>query len=78
MALLVRSGMMDRRRVAEALRRTFERRGTHEIPRVLHPPPADWAVPFATMAEECDLNLDAVAAFSEVARSFEQLASLDE
>jgi predicted nucleotidyltransferase component of viral defense system len=78
LALLVGSGMMNRRRVAEALRRTFERRGTHEIPRVLPPPPADWTIPFATMAEECSLNLDAAAAFSEVARSFQQLTSMDE
>lgn len=53
LVLLVRSGVMDQQRAADALRRTFTRRGTHEVPRVLTAPPESWAIPFATLAKEC-------------------------
>ena len=67
LALLVRSGIMDTERVAEAIRRTFARRATHSIPDDLVPPPENWSTPFAAMAEECSLELDATTAFLEVA-----------
>jgi Nucleotidyl transferase AbiEii toxin, Type IV TA system len=67
LALLVQSGIMDKLRVAAALRRTFTRRGTHELPGHLTAPPEHWAVPFARMAEECALKIYAAAAFHEVA-----------
>lgn len=67
LALLVRSGIMDTERVAEAIRRTFARRGTHDHPADLAPPPENWAAPFAAMAEECSLGIDAATAFQEVA-----------
>ena len=38
-----------------ALRLTFERRGTHDLPASLIPPPADWQIPFRALAEECGL-----------------------
>jgi len=77
LALLVQSGIMDNLRVAAALHHTFERRGTHELPEHLTAPPEDWAVPFARMAEECALKMDATAAFHEVTRYFEVLLALD-
>ena len=67
LALLVRSGIMDTERVAEAIRRTFARRGTHVLPADLAPPPENWVAPFAAMAEECSLGIDAASAFQEVA-----------
>jgi hypothetical protein len=67
LALLVRSGIMDTERVAEAIRRTFARRGTHTLPADLAPPPENWVAPFAAMAEECSLGIDAATAFQEVA-----------
>ena len=67
LALLFRSGIMDASRVAEAIRRTFARRGTHDLPDDLVPPPESWYTPFAAMAEECSLGIDASAAFQEVA-----------
>lgn len=67
LALLVRSGIMDTERVAEAIRRTFARRGTHDLPADLAPPPESWVVPFVAMAEECSLGIDAAMAFQEVA-----------
>jgi len=73
LTLLVRSGNMDQLRAATALRRTFDRRGTHELPERLFAPPQNWAVPFARMAEECSLPIDAAGAFDEVAAYFEQV-----
>jgi hypothetical protein len=40
MALLIQSGTLDVSQTAEALRRTFDRRGTHPIPAALEPPPS--------------------------------------
>ena len=77
LALLVHSGIMDNLRVATALHRTFARRGTHELPEHLTAPPEDWAVPFARMAEECALKMDATAAFHGLARYFEDVLALD-
>lgn len=66
MALLIRSGGLDRRRVAGALQLTFERRGTHDLPASLISPPADWHVPFQALAEECRLASDLATVFVEV------------
>ena len=51
LALLIGSGGLDKQRILEALRLTFERRGTHDLPANLVPPPADWEVPFHALAE---------------------------
>jgi len=39
MAFLIGSAALDRRRVADALHLTFERKGTHDLPASLIPPP---------------------------------------
>ena len=75
LALLVQSGTMNPSRVVGALRRTFARRGTHELPSALAAPPRDWAVPFVNMAQECSLGLDVTAAFDEVARYYQGAVS---
>jgi hypothetical protein len=46
LALLIGSGGLDKQRILDALRLTFERRGTHDLPAGLVPPPADWQIPF--------------------------------
>jgi hypothetical protein len=74
LALLVQSGTMDPSRVAEALRRTFERRGTHDLPREPTAPPGTWAVPFANLAEECSLKLDVATSFGVVAQYYQSAA----
>src|SRR3984957_19882931 len=66
MALLIGSGGLDGLRVADALNLTFERRGTHELPASLIPPPTDWQIPFRVLAEECRLAGDLAAVFAEV------------
>ena len=50
MYLLITSGSLNAAACTEALRRTFERRGTHEVPKELALPPADWDRPFQALA----------------------------
>lgn len=64
--LLTASGTLDRARCADALRRTFERRATHEVPAGLTPPPPEWARPFRAMAEDCELEIECRVAFQLV------------
>jgi hypothetical protein len=66
LALLIRSGGMDRQRILDALHLTFERRGTHDLPASLVPPPTEWQIPFRALAEECDLSTDIAAVFAGV------------
>ena len=66
LALLIGSGGLDKQRILDALRLTFERRGTHDLPADLVPPPADWQIPFQALAEECGLPTDVAAVFAGV------------
>jgi hypothetical protein len=69
MALLIGDGALDRQRLLEALRLTFQRRKTHPLPNLLEAPPLAWAVPFESLAEECGLESDLLAV-SELVRAF--------
>ncbi len=73
LALLIGSGGLDKQRIMEALRLTFERRGTHDLPANLVPPPADWQVPFHALAEECGLPTDVAAVFAGVQEFVEEV-----
>jgi hypothetical protein len=73
MALLIGSGGLDKPRILDALRLTFERRGTHDLPAALVPPPADWQTPFQALAEECGLPADIAAVFAGVREFFEKV-----
>jgi hypothetical protein len=73
LALLVRSGELDTQRLMDALRLTFERRGTHDLPARLVPPPVDWQIPFQAFAEECGLSADVSAVFAGVQEFFEKI-----
>jgi len=55
LALLVESDGLVAERVQEAVRLTFQRRGTHASPSSLPPPPPDWGKRFEALAEECRL-----------------------
>src|SRR5580698_5237287 len=66
MALLIGSGGLDKQRILDALRLTFDRRVTHDLPASLLPPPTDWQIPFHALAEECDLPTDIAVVFAEV------------
>ncbi|MBZ5585507.1 MAG: nucleotidyl transferase AbiEii/AbiGii toxin family protein [Acidobacteriia bacterium] len=66
LALLIGSGELDNRKVAEALRLTFERRRSHQMPATLASPPADWQIPFQAAARECGLQPDLGATLATI------------
>jgi hypothetical protein len=51
MVLLIQSGTLRREIVADALRITFQRRKTHDMPQALAQPPAEWAKPVSKTAQ---------------------------
>jgi hypothetical protein len=65
LALLIESGGLNKQRILEALRLTFERRGTHHLASLV-PPPDDWQIPFQALAEECGLPANVGAVFTGV------------
>jgi len=73
LALLIGSGGLDKQRILDALRLTFERRETHDLPVGLVPPPADWQIPFQALAEECGLPTDVAAVFAGVQEFLEEV-----
>jgi hypothetical protein len=73
MALLIQSGTLDRNRVTEAIRITFERRKTHPLPNVLPAPPAEWQKPYEALARECGLSGQAEDAFETLRRFAESI-----
>jgi Nucleotidyl transferase AbiEii toxin, Type IV TA system len=72
LALLIGSRELDKRRILEALRLTFERRGTHDLASLV-PPPADWQIPFQALAEECGIPTDIAAVFARVQEFVEEV-----
>jgi hypothetical protein len=66
--LLIASDSLDLSQCNEALRRTFVRRNTHELPKDLVPPPADWDRPFQIFAEECHIDIGCHEAFDRLLR----------
>ncbi len=73
LALLIGSGGLDKQRILDALRLTFERRETHDLPADLLPPPADWQIPFQALAEECGLPTDIATVFAGVQQFLEEV-----
>lgn len=73
LALLIGSGGLDKPRILNALRLTFERRETHDLPVGLVPPPSDWQIPFQALAEECGLPTDVAAVFAGVQEFLEEV-----
>ncbi len=71
--LLIEQTKLDAARLPKAIRETFQRRKTHEIPAALASPPASWSRPFAEMAAECGLELDIGKHFSVVTQFFRKL-----
>jgi len=75
LSLLIGSGGLDKPRILQALRLTFERRATHNLASLV-PPPADWQVPFQALAEECGLPTNVVAVFVGVQAFVEEVLAL--
>ena len=67
--LLIERAKLDTTRLPRAVRETFQRRKTHEIPVNLASPPASWSRPFAEMAAECGLE-PAVGRYFDVVTQF--------
>src|SRR5215831_9946378 len=73
LALLIGSGGLSPARTANAVRVTFKRRGTHELPPALQEPPSDWQGRFRALAEECQITADLAAAFTAVEAYYERV-----
>ena len=56
MVLLIQSGTLVKAHVGEAIVVTFDRRGTHSVPKLLQMPPANWKKPYDVLATECGLQ----------------------
>jgi hypothetical protein len=69
MLLLIEQGNLDNRRVASAIATTFGKRATHDVPRRLEPPPAEWKPTFEALAGECGLKTNLSHGF-EAAQGF--------
>lgn len=72
--LLIERTRLDAIRLAKAIRETFQRRKTHEVPADLAPPPPSWAKSFAEMAAECGLEPDIEKHFGVVRQYFQKLS----
>jgi len=70
MALLAQGGPFDARKLRQALRQTFDHRGTHEIPLVLPEPPESWVEVYRRMAEQDGLPWPTLEIVQEVVRAF--------
>ena len=71
MVLLIRGERLDKDKTAAAVRATFLKRATHEVPKELDPPPAEWEAVFDALAKECDLPMKLREGF-EVVREFKK------
>jgi len=69
MMLLIRGGNLEQEKTVIAIRATFKRRATHEVPRKLDSPPAEWAQVFDALAKECGLAMTMKEGF-ELTRRF--------
>ena len=73
MVILIQKGL-SKKKTLEALKATFNRRGTHTIPKALESPPDKWELPFKNLAEETGLEPKAMnAAFAVVTDFWNEL-----
>jgi hypothetical protein len=73
LVLLIECTKLDAARLSRAIRETFQRRKTHDIPSALIPPPATWLSPFSGMAAECGLDPAMEKQFVAVAQFFSKV-----
>ena len=65
MVLLIRQEKLDRAKTTAAVRATFRKRATHEVPKELDPPP-EWEPVFDALARECNVDMKLHAGFEAV------------
>ena len=75
LVLLIERTKLDTVRLPQAIRETFQRRKTHDVPLTLISPPASWSAPFSEMAAECGLEPGMEQQFGVVAQFFSGLNS---
>jgi hypothetical protein len=73
MVLLIHSGTLSKAKVVEAIRVTFDRRGTHTVPNVVPQPPIDWQRPYGALARECNLSGQLEDAFASLREFMESI-----
>jgi predicted nucleotidyltransferase component of viral defense system len=66
MVLFVQRKSLDKTRMATAIRATFLKRGTHELPKEIDPPPKEWEPAFDELAVECNLGIKMGAGYELV------------
>jgi hypothetical protein len=64
--LLIREGKIDQKKTAAAVGATFTRRATHEMPRAVDAPPAEWEGVFDALAKECGIAMKMGEGFAVV------------
>jgi hypothetical protein len=57
---------LDKTKTAAAIRATFMKRATHNLPKELDPPPAEWEPVLDALAKECNLVMELQAGFELV------------
>jgi hypothetical protein len=73
LVLLIERGRLEVDAVRQALLATFQRRGTHNLPTTLGPPPEEWKLEFAPMSEEAGLSTqEYLTAYSILSDFWEQ------
>jgi|ERR1700678_441680 predicted nucleotidyltransferase component of viral defense system len=66
MVLLIRGQKLDKKKVVAAIRATFSKRATHDVPIELDPPPLVWEPVFDALAKECGLAMKLAEGFAVV------------
>ncbi|PCI31287.1 MAG: hypothetical protein COB53_13510 [Elusimicrobia bacterium] len=64
--LLIRGGKMNPTEVRRALKATFDRRKTHDLPEALKRPPESWKERYRSMASECGISEEMTDAFDSL------------
>jgi hypothetical protein len=58
LVLLIEQAKLNTSRLPKAIRETFQRRKTHDVPTALTSPPVSWSARFSEMAQECGIEPD--------------------
>jgi hypothetical protein len=69
MVLLIREETLAKSKTAAVVRATFMKSATHDVPKELDPPPAEWEPVFDALAKECNLAMQLPEGF-ELVREF--------
>ena len=69
MVLLISGETLDKSKTAAAVRATFRKRASHNLPMELDPPPAEWEPVFDALAKKCNLAMELREGF-ELLREF--------